>query len=285
MPNDICPICENELTVGRQSWHFLCKNCYYEKSDLQQKINLHCLRHEVAENAREAGLLELRKRNFKIIIEKVKSLKPNGGRILDVGCAHGWFLEAVGSDFEVFGLEPDKNVFEETVYRNLPIRLGFFPQALDADEKFDVIVFNDVVEHIPDIQHTLALCYQHLEKGGLLVLNLPSSNGVLYRLSKLFCKLGVPGIFERFWQTEFPSPHLHYFNLSNLTSFLEKNKFEMKIKGRLSAVRLGGLYTRISYTRGLGIVIHALIYFGVAVLLPVLRLLPSDIVYVVANKN
>ena len=284
MGDNTCLVCESELATGCQSWHFLCKNCGYEKANLQQTINLHSSHQLIDENARETGLSELRKRNFAIIAENIKSLKPNGGSLLDVGCAHGWFMETVGNDFEVLGLEPDKEIFEETSRRNLPIRMGYFPQALGDCEKFDVIVFNDVIEHIPDIKRTLAYCHQHLNDDGLLVLNLPSKNGIVYRLSKIFCKFGISKFFERLWQKDFPSPHLHYFNLPNLTSFLERNKFNVKNKGALSTIRLSGLYARISYDRHLGRIGSAFVYIGVALLLPILSLLPSDIVYVIAKK-
>tara|TARA_Y100001960_G_scaffold333952_1_gene442784 strand:- start:74131 stop:74988 length:858 start_codon:yes stop_codon:yes gene_type:complete len=282
--DNTCLVCESELTAGYKSWHLLCKNCGYEKANLQQTINSHLTHQLIDENAREKGLRELRKSNFTIIAEKIKSLKPNGGSLLDVGCAHGWFIETVGDDFEVLGLEPDKRIFEKTSRRNLAIRMGYFPQALGDCEKFDVIVFNDVIEHIPDIKRTLAYCHEHLNDDGLLVLNLPSNNGVAYCLSKIFCKFGLPKFFYRLWQKGFPSPHLHYFNLPNLTSFLESNKFNVKTKGTLPTIRLNGLYPRISYDRRLGRIVSAFICIGVALLLPILRFLPNDIVYVVAKK-
>lgn len=284
MGNNTCLVCESELAAGCQSWHFLCKSCGYEKSNLHQKINLHSSLQLVNENARETGLGELRKRNFAVIAENIKSLKPNGGSLLDVGCSHGWFMETVGNDFEVLGLEPDKEIFEIASRRNLPVRMGYFPEALDYCDKFDVIVFNDVIEHIPDIKRTISCSYQHLNDDGLLVLNLPNTNGVVYSLSKIFCKFGLSKFFERLWQKDFPSPHVHYFNLSNLTSFLEGNKFNVKTKGALSTMRLSGLYTRVSYGRHFGRVVSAFIYIGIALLLPILSLLPSDIVYVVAKK-
>ncbi len=45
--------------------------------------------------------------------------------------------------------------------KGLPARKGYFPDALDKKEKFDVIVFNDVIEHIPNIEGALASCFQH----------------------------------------------------------------------------------------------------------------------------
>lgn len=285
MSNKACPVCKSELSAGYCSWHFICKSCGYEKANLQPTINLHSAHQLIDEDARETGLRELRKSNFKKLLMSIKSLKPNKGRLLDVGCAHGWFLDAAKNDFAVFGLEPDKNVFDATSRGDLPVRMGYFPEALDESECFDVIVFNDVIEHIPDINHVVASCRQRLNQDGLLVLNLPSSKGFFYRLSKIFCRLGLPYFFERMWQKDLPSPHLHYFNLHNLTGLLKNHGFDVKIKGRLSTLRLAGLYTRISYTGSLGIPARFFVYISVVLFLPVQKILPSDIVYVVSARK
>jgi SAM-dependent methyltransferase len=285
MSLEICPACKGELFTGYRSWHLVCRNCGYEKANFQQTINSNTTAHElIDEDAREKGLRELRLSNFRKLLVSIKSLS-NEGRLLDVGCAHGWFLETVKNDFEVFGLEPDKNVFDATSRRGLPVRMGYFPDALDESEKFDVIVFNDVIEHIPDIERTLASCHQHLNKGGLLVLNLPSSNGVFYRLAKIFCRFGWPSFFERLWQKDLPSPHLHYFNLPNLTRLLKNNEFDVEIKGSLSTLRLAGLYTRVSYAGNINIVTRIFVYIAVALVLPILKVLPSDIVYVLLRQS
>lgn len=285
MFSEICPVCKSALSAGYYSWHLQCKSCGYEKADLQPTINLHSAHQLLDENAREAGLRDLRISNFKKLLTSIKSLKPSRGRLLDVGCAHGWFLETVKNDFEVLGVEPDKNVFEATARRELPVRMGYFPDALDENEKFDVIVFNDVIEHIPDIERILNSCHQHLNMDGLLVLNLPNSDGIFYRLSKILCRLGYPGFFERMWQKGLPSPHLHYFNLANLIGLLNNNGFDVRIKGSLSTISLTGLYTRISYTGNLGIVARVFVYMSVALCLPILKILPSDIAYVISKRN
>ena len=285
MSNEICPVCQSELSAGYRSWHLLCKSCGYEKANLQPTINLHSAHQLIDEDARETGLRDLRISNFKKLLRSIKSLNPSGGRLIDVGCAHGWFLETAINDFDVFGLEPDKNVFDVTSRRGLPVRMGYFPDALDESEKFDVIVFNDVIEHIPDIERTLASCHQRLNEDGLLVLNLPSSNGIFYGLSKIFCRFGYPGFFERLWQKDLPSPHLHYFNLTNLIYLLKNSGFDVKIKGDLSTLSLSGLYTRVSYAGNLSVVACVLVCIGVALVLPILKILPSDIVYVVATRK
>jgi SAM-dependent methyltransferase len=284
MHNEICPVCQSKLAAGYRSWHLFCQGCGYEKANLQPTINLHSAHQLIDECAREMGLRELRISNFNKLLKDIKSLRPSGGHLLDVGCAHGWFLEAAKNDFKVFGLEPDKKVFDATVSRGLPVRMGYFPDALEESEKFDVIIFNDVFEHIPDINHLLESCHQHLNEDGLLVLNLPSSNGGFYKLSHILCRFGFSVFFERLWQKDLPSPHLHYFNLSNLTYLLKSKKFDPKIKGNLSTLRLNGLYTRIAYTGDHSALACILIYITVALLLPILRILPSDIFYIVAKR-
>jgi len=283
--NEICPVCQSTLYKGYQSWHLLCKKCGYEKANLQPAINLQSAHKLIDEDARETGLRKLRISNFKKLLTSIKSLKPDGGSLLDVGCAHGWFLDTAKNEFDVLGLEPDGNVFNATLCRGLPVRMGYFPDALDVNEKFDVIVFNDVIEHIPDVKLILASCRQHLHSGGLLILNLPSSSGMLYRLSKIICRLGLPGFFERLWQKDLPSPHLHYFNLSNLIALLISNEFDVKTKGSLSTLRLNGLYTRVAYTGSFGVMVRILLYISIVMFLPIIKILPGDIFYVVSMRK
>jgi len=279
-----CPVCGGGLSAGYQSWHSVCQNCEYEKADFERNINSVFAHELIDEGARETGLHDLRVHNFKKLLARVRSLKGSGW-LLDVGCAHGWFLDVAKDDFNVLGVEPDKQVFDATSARGLPVRKGYFPDVLDSTEKFDVIVFNDVIEHIPDLTNVLEACRQHLNEDGLLVLNLPNGGGVLYRLAKFFCRIGFPTFFDRLWQKGLPSPHLHYFRLSNLVELLKQNGFDMQVNGELSTLHLHGLYTRISYTGGYGFITRNLIYLGVVLSLPVLSLLPSDIIYVISRRR
>jgi len=280
-----CPVCQGELSESLLDWHFSCARCAYEQSSLLPTINQQAAHHNIDETARETGLRELRISNFRTLLGTLQRLRPDGGQLLDVGCAHGWFVEAAMETFDVLGLEPDHAVYAATVARGLPIRNGYFPQALRDAETFDVIVFNDVLEHIPPVIDVLHACHARLNSGGYLVVNLPSSDGLFYRLSKAFARLGYKSFFERLWQKGLPSPHVHYFNGANLAELLAGNGFVTVVTGRLPVLSLAGLYTRISYTGTMSRLSRAVIYAMVALSLPVLRLFPSDIVYVIARKN
>lgn len=278
-----CLVCCYELSKGYQPWHFKCTNCGHEQADFSSAINI--TNRSIDEEARETGLYPVRVNNFKKLKDTIKSIKPYGGSLLDVGCAHGWFLEITKNDFQVQGLEPDVQMATSSVEKGLPIRIGYFPEALNKNEKFDVITFNDVIEHIADIHSTLTACSRHLNENGLLVLNLPSKQGVFYKLSSLLCYCGFNSFFNRLWQKDFPSPHLHYFNLHNMSKLLEDNGFEIKRTGSLPIIKLTGLYTRISFAKNVGFIARLLTYVGSLFLLPLLKLLPKDIFFIVASPK
>ncbi|MEC5385591.1 class I SAM-dependent methyltransferase [Uliginosibacterium sp. H3] len=271
---------------GIQAWHWECSTCNYENAELAPAINQATAHDQIDEQFREKGLRPLRVDNFDKLLHAIIENRKKTGSLLDVGCAHGWFLERAGEmGFKALGIEPDLHVYEATHQRGLHVRRGFFPEVLSSNEQFDVIVFNDVFEHIPDVKSTLAECRAHLKPAGMLVLNLPSSSGVFYRTSRLLLNLGIGGFFERLWQKDLPSPHLHYFCQENLRQLLERNGFKEIAVGRLSTISMKGLYTRVSYTRGHSLPVRLLICLIVTLAFPIIFMMPSDIVYSLSTKN
>jgi 2-polyprenyl-3-methyl-5-hydroxy-6-metoxy-1,4-benzoquinol methylase len=284
MPNNNCPVCESPLQESLRKWHFFCPRCAYEQSSLEPAINENQAYDNIDEAARETGLRELRLSNFRILLGAIGQLKPEGGSLLDVGSAHGWFVEEAMDTYEVLGIEPDEAICAMSAARGLPVRNGYFPDALRDGETFDVIVFNDVLEHIPPVIDILRACHERLNDGGYLVVNLPNSKGLFYRVSRVFARLGYSGFFERLWQKDLPSPHVHYFNEYNLADLIERNGFVTAVKGRLPVVSLSGLYSRISFAGKMGGLAKAVTYCAVALSLPLLKLFPNDIIYLIAKK-
>jgi 2-polyprenyl-3-methyl-5-hydroxy-6-metoxy-1,4-benzoquinol methylase len=253
---------------------------------LQGAINEKAAGTPVDEDERELGLKALRQENFRDIVHLARQLaRPGARRLLDVGCAHGWFLETARDGFEVLGIEPDAVVGGRTAARGLPVRQGYFPDALQAGETFDVIVFNDVIEHIPDIRAALQACHARLEEGGLLILNLPNSAGFFYRLSKLFARLGWRSPFERLWQKDLPSPHVHYFRPANLERLVATHGFARVHSGELPSLRAKGLLERIRCAGNISGPSLYLQYAAVLCAIPLLRLFPSDIIVSVFRKT
>ena len=281
-----CVVCENTMLAGLKAWHFRCRHCGYEASTLESNINEAAACEAIDEREREAGLKAVRQENFREIVAQVARLVPKPrASLLDVGCAHGWFLEEAGKAFQAQGIEPDDTVRHATAAKGLAVRGGFFPSALNDEEKFDVIVFNDVIEHIPDISAAVDACRTTLLPDGVLVLNLPNSGGFFYRLSGLFSRFGWGGPFARLWQFGLPSPHVHYFNQQNLRRLVEQHGFDFIACHALPSVHAKGLWDRLRFVKSTSLPNLCLQYVGILCLLPALRLLPSDIIVCMFRKR
>jgi 2-polyprenyl-3-methyl-5-hydroxy-6-metoxy-1,4-benzoquinol methylase len=281
-----CIVCSSPVFKGLSPWHATCRHCAYESAQLAESINQQAAHALVNERDRETALRRLRSDNFRIIIERLARLAaPHASRLLDVGSAHGWFLEEAARRFTVLGIEPDAAVGAQAAARGLPVRAGYFPAALRDDEQFDLIVFNDVIEHIPDIGGALGACHQRLASGGLLVLNLPSSRGVFYKLAKLLARAGWSGPFDRMWQKDLPSPHVHYFNARNLTALVARHGFEAADSFTLPSLRASGLLERLRFVGKVNPLALYLQYLIILAAIPVLKILPSDIAVCVFRKR
>jgi hypothetical protein len=68
----------------------------------------------------------------------------------------------------------------------------------------------------------------------------------MFRTAYFLNVLGIHAQFDRLWQKDFASPHLHYFNSRNLKLLFEKNWFEIKYTTNLSYYLIQGLWKRIS---------------------------------------
>lgn len=106
---------------------------------------------------------------------------PAGARtVLDVGCSTGGFgrtLRAARPDLDVWGIEPDPVAAtdaSEAGYTRIVV--GGFPEAASefADATFDVIFFNDVLEHMVEPEKALAAAHRLLAPGGHVIASIPN---------------------------------------------------------------------------------------------------------------
>jgi SAM-dependent methyltransferase len=150
------------------------------------------------------------------------------------------------------------------------LRVGFFPEALETGEQFDIITFNDVLEHLPDPAAVTAECARRLVPGGVLVLNLPTSTGLLFRIGLLAARAGSTASLARLWQAGLPSPHLWYFDPRGLGRLAGQHGFDVVHEGRLPAVSRKGLWGRVHSDRKVS-PLTLLTVAGVTVSAPILN--------------
>ncbi len=167
--------------------------------------------------------------------EVAARIPPHGSRILDLGCgsgALGALLKQQGAR-EVVGIELDEEAagrarqrLDEVIVTDLD-RLDALPFS---PATFDVAICADVLEHLADPWHTLAMVANVLVPGGLLVASIPNirhESVVLGLLAEGRFGYDDEGILDR--------THLRFFTLTGVRALIEGAGFE--IVGPIGAVR------------------------------------------------
>ena len=152
--------------------------------------------------------------------------RKNAGRILDVGCNEGSFLQrASAHGFDVMGIEISqaavKVATEEFGIREAEIICGAFESVILEPEQFDVITFWDVLEHLPDPSAALRKSRNLLSDDGILVVRCPNIDGLVPRASYY----AIAKAFGR-WPHPSPPKHLYEFSETTLRALLLKTGFQ-----------------------------------------------------------
>ncbi len=200
--------------------------------------------------------------------------------LLDVGCAAGWFLDiARNRGMRTEGIEPNPDAAALARAKGHDVHDSTFPLPAIPDASLDAVSFNDVFEHLPDPLAALAEVRRVLRPGGFLVLAMPDSDGIFYRLARLSAlRLGATGPYERMWQRGYQSPHLFYVNKANLAMLCARAGFRLVDERRLPSIALAGLWTRLRTGRSANLAVSSVMYAGIAATYPLIRyVLPSDI--------
>jgi len=108
--------------------------------------------------------------------EMHRFLPPHPRRILEIGCGEGRFAMAIEGVEERWGVEPDPTsaaIAARHLTRVLP---GLYETERDAlpDAYFDVVICNDVIEHMTDHDAFFRDISRKLAPGGAIVGSLPN---------------------------------------------------------------------------------------------------------------
>jgi SAM-dependent methyltransferase len=273
------------MSGPNRGYWFECPGCGFLASNLSSSIGGTAPR-VLDEAARLRALKGLRRANFERILDAMAPYATTRPcRLLDVGSAHGWFLDAaVLRGYDAVGVEPDPDPAELARSRNHRVIAGRFPEALGNDECFDIITFNDAFEHLDDPAAVAAAVHRHLNPGGLAVVNLPNSLGALFRIARALNAVGIHAPFDRMWQRGFPSPHRSYFHQAALALLFERAGFREVHRGTLPGVSSAGLWSRLRYDGAMSPWSSAVIWLAIMAGRPLLSVLPSDISFHVFER-
>jgi 2-polyprenyl-3-methyl-5-hydroxy-6-metoxy-1,4-benzoquinol methylase len=166
------------------------------------------------------------------------------GRVLDVGCAigasGGWLKEQYGCT--VVGVEIDPGMAELARSRIDEVHVGDLNQttltALVGEQRFDLILLGDVLEHLVDPWTALAQARAMLSETGRIVTSLPNINHVSTLASLIFFRRWPyrdRGIHDR--------THLRFFTRKNLLELyagagldIEEERRNLRIVDAVSSI-------------------------------------------------
>jgi SAM-dependent methyltransferase len=169
---------------------------------------------------RESYLLTFRRR-----MRWLERRAGNGRRLLDVGCAAGFFLEVCrASGWDAWGVDPAACMVAYAQSKlQLPVFCGTLRERRFEPGSFDVVTLWDVLEHMTDPRRELLEVNRVLEPGGLLVVETQNIDS------------WVPKVLGKRWIHYGNDLHLFHFTPGTLTRLLEETGFAVKSITRADA--------------------------------------------------
>ena len=163
--------------------------------------------------------------------EMLKYIPDSAKKILDVGCGEGTFSKQLKetNTREIWGIELDEKSAEIAKQKLDKVFVGDVNSLMDKlpDNYFDVIIFNDILEHLTDPYQILNKIKTKLTPEAIIVSSLPN---VRYLLNL------VNLIFKKQWKYEdsgiLDKTHLRFFTEKSIIDMFDSLNYELvKIEG------------------------------------------------------
>ena len=139
------------------------------------------------------------------------------GKVLDVGCGAGGFLQLAASrGWKAVGVDYDKRVIDQARASGLDAHAADYADFLKgrSAKEFDAVTMFDVLEHSPEPRELLALIKPVLKRGGHLAITFPNeSRPILFRREDY----------------DYPPHHFTRWNVRSLRMFLEGQGFAIVV--------------------------------------------------------
>lgn len=215
-----CFVCKNDEWNELYSGLCKCKSCGFIRAEdnffniQPSKIyeRKYYTNGEYLNYKKERNALE---KNFSGRIEEIIKYKREG-KLLEIGCAYGYFLNIAKIYFNTIGIELDsttQKIAKDTSGQKV-IR-GDFLKIRIPKNSYDVICMFDVIEHLINPAKYLSKIKKTLKKDGLVVIETGDIESSLAKFQK-----------EK-WRLINPDVHLSYFSRKTLTELLNGNGFEV----------------------------------------------------------
>jgi 2-polyprenyl-3-methyl-5-hydroxy-6-metoxy-1,4-benzoquinol methylase len=202
-------------------------------------------RHGYADYLRDASL---HRANARRRLGLLATLMPRPGRLLDVGCAAGFFVdEARRAGWEASGMDVSAAMVNWARSElGAPVIRANFAQTDVAQPLFDAITMWDYIEHSIDPRRDFGKAREHLRPGGILALSTGDIGTLSARLA------------GHRWHLLTPEHHNFFFETKTLRRLLEDTGFDvLEARHRASVYSVGHVLYKLAASGRLGAVRRA----------------------------
>lgn len=162
----------------------------------------------------------------------------SSGKILDVGCALGFFMEAAKErGYDPFGIDVSKYAISYAL-KQFPkkVFLNTLKSAQFKAKFFDAVTLFQTIEHLDNPLETLREAGRILKKDGFLVIATPNHNCALRK------------IMRKYWFEYKPAEHLSLFDEKTMKFLLDKSGFSLvEMKSDIFYYPINYILERIAY--------------------------------------
>lgn len=156
---------------------------------------------------------EIARRNFRPLIRQLAARQP-AGRLFEIGCAFGFFLDLARSRWSVAGIDVSREgIRHAREVLGLDARCGDFLAEPIPPEPCDIVCLWDTIEHLQHPDRMIDRAARWLRPGGWLALTTGDIGSLNARLR------------GRCWRLIHPPTHLFYFSRETLGALLAMHGF------------------------------------------------------------
>ena len=200
-----CPRCALQFLSPRPTFEQLAESVYNETYH--------------AEPDAPSRLSEATRYQFERQYTHLEKLLGRTGRILDVGCGNGTFLElGLERGWQPFGCDIRLSPYVRE-RASFPLWEGRLLEIDFGEERFDAIRFNHVLEHTQNPLKELERSRELLASGGVIYISVPNIAGISTHLKNLQSRLHLK---KRRWRHYAALHHLWFFTPKTLSRVIER---------------------------------------------------------------
>lgn len=174
--------------------------------------------------------------DFELDLESVNTMSvilqwiSNNSQILEFGCANGrltkYLKEKKNCQITIVEMEEEaggqaQKYADKSYIGNERGNIENYIW-LEGAEKYDFIIFADVLEHLSHPEEVLRKCKKSLSDGGRILISIPnfSHNSIIIDLMNDKFEYDKTGLLDR--------THIHFFTYSSFLNMIEKNGFQIR---------------------------------------------------------